>query len=852
MAINRDNKMASHFKYTAFSLAFISLCYSCYHSKAIARDFFNPAFLNGINGSHTAPNLSAFENENSQSPGVYRVDILINDTFIDTRDVEFKLNNTVDKNNKLKPCFSVQDFKAFGVRTESFPELSTSEKGCADISAIPDATFDFIFPTQTLQFNLPQAALSPVIRGYVPPEKFDNGITALLMNYQFNASNSFARRSQGNDTENYNLNLRPGFNVGAWRIRNYTTWNRADQSSSSGNWDAVYTYAERNIQAIKSVLTLGESNSLGDVFDSVPYTGVQLATDDQMDAESMQGYAPVVRGIAKTNAKVLIKQNGYLIYQSYVRPGPFEISDMYSTGGSGDLQVTVEESDGSRQEFIVPYASLPILRREGSLKYGVTSGRYRSYNNNVDDTLFTQGTASYGLPLGVTLFGGFQTASKFQSLAFGWGQNMGRLGALSVDVIQAWSTLKNRDKTSGQSWRIRYSKNLTNIGTNFSIAGYRYSTSGYNTMGDVLESYRNSTGDYNYYRVRNRTEATISQNLGNAYGSLTMSGVIEDYWNEKRRNTSLIVGYNNTWKWINYSVNYSYNRSSQINSGSTRDYDSEKLLSLTLSVPFNALLPNTWLTYSMNNSNPGSVTNSVGLNGTALEQNNLSWNVQEAYDNRQYSSGSAGVNYDGTYGQVFSSYDYDHNAQRINYGAAGSVLVHRDGATLGQQMGETATLVKAPGVADTVILNETGVKTDYRGYAIIPFSSPYRYNEVMLDSESFAENLDMDITTQKVVPTRGAITRAEFKGNIGQRAIIRLTDPLGKVIPFGATVTDEVQKNYSSIVNDNGMVYLTGLDTTGILKVQWGKKDNQICSARYSLANAQKKAGIIQSQAECR
>lgn len=846
--------MATNLKYTAYSLALISLCWSSYHSNVLARDFFNPAFLNGINGSHEAPDLSAFENENAQAPGKYRVDIIINDMFIDTRDVEFMLNTTPGSPsaNTLKPCISVKELQAFGVRTDIFPGLSQGAKGCAEITAIPDASYEFIFPTQTLRYNFPQAALSSVVRGYVPPEKYDDGITALLMNYQFNASNSYARQSQGNDTENYNLNLRPGFNIGAWRVRNYTSWNRADQTASAGKWDTVYTYAERNIQAIKSVLTLGESTSPGDVFDSVPYTGAQLASEDQMDPDSMQGYAPVVRGIAKTNAKIIIKQNGYMIYQSYVRPGPFEITDMYSTGGSGDLQVTVEESDGSKQEFIVPYASLPVLRREGSLKYGVTTGRYRSYNNDVDETPFTQATASYGLPLGATLFGGFQAASRFQSLAIGFGQNMGKLGALSIDVTQAWSTLKDKVKTSGQSWRIRYSKNLTDIGTNFSIAGYRYSTSGFNTLGDVLESYRDGSGEYNYNRVRNRTEATISQNLGSGNGSMTLSGIIEDYWNEKRRNTSLSVGYNNTWKWINYSLNYSYNRSSRISSNSSRDYDSEKLFSLSLSVPFGGALTNTWATYSMNTGDPGSTTNTLGLNGTALEQNNLSWNVQQSYDNRQYGSGSTGVNYDGTYGQVFTSYDYDHNAQRINYGAAGSVLIHRDGVTMGQQIGETATLVKAPGVANTNILNQTGVKTDYRGYAIIPFSTPYRYNEVMLDSETFADNIDMDITTQKVVPTRGAIVQANFSGNVGQRAIIRLTNPTGKVIPFGATVTDESQPNNSSIVNDNGMVYLTGLATTGTLNVQWGKKENQSCTATFSLANAQQQVGIVQSHAECR
>lgn len=55
-------------------------------------------------------------------------------------------------------------------------------------------------------------------------------------------------------------------------------------------------------------------------------------------------------------------------------------------------------------------------------------------------------------------------------------------------------------------------------------------------------------------------------------------------------------------------------------------------------------------------------------------------------------------------------------------------------------------------MTDTRILNETGVKTDFRGYAIVPYLTPYRYNEVMLDSETFADNVDMDITSQKLSP----------------------------------------------------------------------------------------------------
>ncbi|WP_250552385.1 fimbria/pilus outer membrane usher protein, partial [Escherichia coli] len=53
-------------------------------------------------------------------------------------------------------------------------------------------------------------------------------------------------------------------------------------------------------------------------FDSVQMTGIKLETDTSMLPDSEQGFAPVVRGIANSDAQVVIKQNGYVIYQTWV------------------------------------------------------------------------------------------------------------------------------------------------------------------------------------------------------------------------------------------------------------------------------------------------------------------------------------------------------------------------------------------------------------------------------------------------------------------------------------------------------------------------------------------------------
>ncbi len=85
------------------------------------------------------------------------------------------------------------------------------------------------------------------------------------------------------------------------------------------------------------MLTIGEAYTTGELFDSIGYRGASLASDDRMLPDSLRGYAPVVRGIAETNARIEVRQNQQLI-SSTVSPGSFVIDDLYPTGYGGDLK----------------------------------------------------------------------------------------------------------------------------------------------------------------------------------------------------------------------------------------------------------------------------------------------------------------------------------------------------------------------------------------------------------------------------------------------------------------------------------------------------------------------------------
>lgn len=842
---------SAYFKpsYLARLVAYQVALVFCGAGMVEAAEYFNPALLEIDNPAQGNADLSVFEDGKLQPPGVYRVDVYLNGQEVDTRDIKFTLAKDVTGKLSLQPCLSGEMLRDMQVRIGSYPGIRLTDE-CANFSdAIAQSSAIFRFDMQRLDLSIPQAALDSHARGYVSPDKWDSGIPALLVSYNVSGANTEARKSDTRNSNTYYLNLRSGLNLGTWRFRNYSTWNR--DSKGNNSWNSINTYLQRDIKAVRGQLTLGESSSPTEVFDTVSFRGFQLTSDDDMLPDSMRGYAPVVRGIAQSNAQITIRQNGYVIYQSYVPAGPFAISDLYPTAGSGDLNVTIKEADGTERTQTVPFASVPVLQREGHLKYSFTSGQYRSYLSGVEKTLFTQGTAIYGLAHGATLYGGLQAASKYQSLALGIGQNLGLIGALSADVTQAWTKQEDAPKESGQSWRLRYGKSFAETGTNFSLASYRYSTSGFYTFQEAMDSYAGGRGSYRDHK-KSRAELTLSQNLWSKGGAISLSLLKEEYWNNNRSNESASVGYNNTWKGISWGVNYTYNRNGTDSSGN-RKYYSDQIFAMNISVPLSKWLPGSYATYNLNGSKKGSTSHNVGLTGTALRDSNLNYNLSQGYTTGgQGANGYAGADYKGTYGEANVGYSYDHSQHRVDYGLQGGIVVHENGVTLAQPLSETVVLVKAPGAGGVDISSNTGVKTDWRGYAVVPYATAYRRNQIALDTATLPDNVDMTLTSTSVIPTRGAVVRADFDPNVGQRVLMTLTHAGGQMVPFGATAVINDKKGISSIVGDGGQVYLSGMPDSGTLTVKWGTSAAQTCRVNYRLPASSATTGIQLVNGDCR
>lgn len=857
---------------------------------AMAEQYFNPAFLSS--DPSAVADLTRFNQDGGQAPGSYRVDVYINSLFITARDVEFKSAKDASAKDKtaapkgsastddtsLTPFLTIKELEAIGINVKAIPELKDlpEDKIVGVEKSIPGAKATFDFENQRLDLSIPQINMKNDARGYIPPEQWDEGINALLLNYNFTGNES---TNEGNRQSDKFLSLQSGINLGAWRLRDNSSWNStsSDNSSSTSDFQHISTYVERTIIPFKAELVAGDTSTPSDVFDSNPIRGVQISSDDNMLPDSQKGFAPTIRGIAKSNAKVTIKQNNYVIYQTYVAPGAFEINDLFPTSSSGDLQVLVEESDGSINSYTVPFAGVPVLQREGRIKYAISAGQFRNGGDEQDKSTFEQATMLWGLPYGITAYGGAQLSNNYRSLALGIGKNFGELGAVSVDITQANSTLADDSTHQGQSMRFLYAKTLNDFGTNFQLLGYRYSTEGFYTLSDTMykrmsgyndsENSDNNHNDkdkdnipeyFDYYNLaytkRGKVQANISQQIGDD-SNFYISGSQQSYWHTDEKDTFLQIGFGSVAWGATYSVAYNYNKAQG-------QPEADQIFSLNVSIPLSQWLSpdpdnamksahNAFLTYSNNRDSKGNMTQQAGLSGTLLDNNNLSYSVSQGYGNNDVgNSGAVSASYQGGYGNANVGYNYSSGYKQVNYGVSGGVIAHRHGITLGQPLGDTNVLIEAPGADNVGVENNTGVKTDWRGYAIVPYASTYRQNRVALDTTTLNSHTDIDEAVVNVVPTQGAVVRATFDAHVGIKALVTLSYN-GKPVPFGASVS-RADVSGSNIVGDAGQVYMTGLPLKGTLKSQWGKGANAQCEAEYTLPEDSLEKAITYITAICK
>lgn len=757
--------------------------------------------------------LGRFSRSGYVMPGEYSLLVNVNQQELPEQSITFY--PSAKDPNVTEACLSSALVEQMGLKVEFTRQLTWWHDGqCLMIGSLEGMTVRPELGSNTLFLSIPQAYLEYSNAEWDPPSRWDDGIPGLLLDYNLNAQSQ--RQDQNDEIQKgYNLNGNGvvGANVGSWRLR--ASWQtQIDHQTGSGQssrrefeWTQYTAY--RAIAQLRAKLTVGEDFLNSDIFDSFRYTGLSLVSDDAMLPPNLRGYAPEVSGVARTNARVVVSQQGRVLYESLVPAGPFRIQDL-SNAVSGLMDVRIEEQDGSVQTFSISTASIPYLTRPGMVRYKLASGRPTDWRHRTQGPLFGSGEFSWGVSNGWSLFGGGVVAGdEYNALALGIGRDLMAFGALSFDVTQSRARLPQGETLSGGSYRLRYSKNFDQIGGQVTFAGYRFSERSFMTMGEFLE-------------VRNL--GTRSQNSKEMY---TVS------YSQQFRDIGLTANLN-----YDHQTYWDRDANDRYSLSLMRYMDVGRFKNLSLSVTgyrnqYNGLNDDgVFLSVSLPWGNSGSVSYS----GT-LERDNNTHRV--SYSDRVGDRGSYQVSSGWTRKGALASGFYSHQADwaQINATAStqtgsystvglalqGGVTATAEGAAMHRVSipGGTRLLVDTDGVADIPIRNYGApVRTNGFGKAVVADISSYYRNRVNIDLDKLPDNAEAMKSVVQATLTEGAIGYRRFDVIAGEKAmaVIRLAD--GTMPPFGATVQN-LKKRDVGIVNDGGSVYLSGIERGETMTVHW-------------------------------
>lgn len=829
---------------------------------------------------HNTADLSRFERGNPVLAGVYRVDIYLNNSFVGRDDVRFAAA-TPDAN--AAPCVTAALLQLLNVPLDELsPEQQAALKapgGCvAFANLVPGGALVYDQSQLRLDASVPQAWLKAPPRGYVDPKYWDAGVSAFRLDYNLN---SYSSHNFGRTQRFAFLGLNTGLNLGGWRFRQNATANW--QSGTAGQpsrrqWQNIATYVQRDLPGWHSQLTLGDAYTSGEMFDSVRLRGVRVSTDDRMLPESLRGYAPTVRGTAESNARVTIRQNGVVIYQTTVAPGPFVIDDLYATGYGGDLEVSVTEADGRVRSFDVPYAAVPQLLRPGTVRFDTAVGELHDALASRSPWVL-QATAQRGFSNLFTGYAGVVGSQGYTAALVGTALNT-RYGAFAFDATGAHTVLPGQAGLTGRSLRVSYSKVLPETATSLTVATYRYSSSGYLGLRDALLAREYArAGRYpsgaarpsadgqaklpdlltpeqrqalfggetaspistTLYRQRSRFDLTLNQPLGQHGGSLNANVSARDYWDRGDTDVQYQLGYTNRFGRLSY--NLSASRARDVDGS----YHNEYFLSFSLPLGESTHAPD--FSGSIGRDRDRHLLEQLGLSGSAGQDDRFSYGATVSHGHDAGNAGSVYGGYRGSNVQLNASYGAGDRYSQASFGAAGTVVAYPGGVSFGLPAGDTVGIVVAPDAEGAHVSSAPGVRLDGSGHALVPYLTPFTLNNVQLDPEGLPLGVELKATSAQVAPHAGAVVMLRFETDSGRPLIVQLHMADGAAAPFGAEVVDAGGR-VLGVVGQAGRSLLRGVSEAGQLAVRWHDEAGTArgCTFDYRLDATRRKSDAVRFQ----
>lgn len=766
----------------------------------------NLSFIHGVDKNH-APAI--LKDGNAFPPGQYVVDVVLN------RQKTARQMLTITPDDTKSLCLSPDWIQQAHLLLDisAFKEQYDTARDCYRLGDYPAGSVRLDYGTQTLYISEPQVTLRTLKAG----EDWDYGVSGFRLRYSTNASKT--QQSQAVYYGNVDLSA----NIGRWVL----------SGSSSGfsgrGFESPRAVASTVVAPLHSNFELGKTRTRSTLMSDFSFYGASLTSDSSMTPWSARGYAPVISGVAHTNARITVSQSGYTLTSRVVSPGAYALNDIAPTG-NGDLTVTVEEEDGSKTVRVYPVTTLPTLLRAGDFNYNLSVGT-RNDDSQVKG-VFVAGSLDYGFEP-VTLNLSTILHRQYQGAGLGISRNMGAWGALDVSAQVSRSVFDNHkdgdfrnglpgvrsgeetpeqkalsDRNdwlwhsyggghgrpasgpqTGVSATVKYARSFGNK-TNLHLLTWRYTGEKYVDFSgfDPTQVWLNENRKLRY-------EAIISQGIGSAW--LNFSGWTQSYRDRDSNDSGLNASCSTSLGRASLGLYASYSHTPW----TPHDYS----LSMNVSIPFTVAGKQQYTSTGMNWRPHGDTQVNTSVSGNPTD--NLSYSLG-AGGGRDSSNVSASLGYTLDAMQTGASLSQSHYS---GSGSRTSGSVSASGAVMGtMQSGLLFTREQSGAVAVVKIPDIPGVTfngsrpTGRNGVTALSLSE-YSRNDIRINPENVPDDIDLPDTVYSVVPTRQAIVFREFNYTRINRYVLKVNGCDGSPLPQGSTAVTESGLD-AGFVTGNGLL----------------------------------------------
>jgi len=683
--------------------------------------------------------------------------------------------------------------------------------------------------TEALSIVVPPEAVDNT-SGNGPAQNYRTGGTAGLLNYQAFSTKTQAEGSSGTTYDQ--AMLEEGINVHDWllRSRQSLTWNDGVYSS-----DRLYTYAQRTIVPLKKQLQAGQINTTGSLLSGVSVTGIQLTPEDALLPDSGSGVQ--ITGIARgPQARVDVRQQGRVVYSSLVPAGPFTLTDVPVVSRNNDLDVTVTETDGSKNHFVIPASAINgnQLSSPGGMSLAV--GRYRdegSGSNSGDPWLMTV-SDGWRLRPWLNAGAGFMLAQKYNAVA-------GSVDTLPLNNLTVSGTFKVSDDQRGgnRGSSSTLSANYS-FGPSFGIgAATTYYSSGYRDLPDTLsDSATQYSGQYTANMHWNSVllgSFSLGYSLSQGTGGSSDSRYVNASWGRSFGKVNVSVNWQTQIGNTDSCDTSNHDSSGQCTTSNTSNGD---LFFVNVSIPFGEHYISA---YSRTQSHDTS--NGAQISGNLTDNSSYSFSADRDTGSRE-SDFSGSVNSNLHYTQLgLNAGTQGSTSKNYSVSLNGGVVAHGGGVTFSPwPIKDTFAIVDAGREArGAEITTSSGpVWTDYWGQAVIPSIPAYRSTRVEMNTASLPEGVDIDNGFAQLAAGHGSVSHVNFRVLNVRRVMMHVRMADGSVLKKGGGVLD-AQGNYIATAVDDGLIFLGDATGSPALYVA-GDTGQRLCQIKYTLPESNDKS----------